>query len=214
MPLAAPKDVAGRFPDRAAIAAARKLYLLIWKRSYIGKKSVLLIKRRIMRKPSIETIANIAVILVAILVATVFVKNNFIKSAPAPRQSMVGQTIKLDGIDAHAANVTVLLALSSSCRFCDASSAFYQRLTALRRDTGNKFQTVGVFRESVESAQEYLTKKGLIFDGVISNPTDDLKVHGTPTMLMVNSEGKVIKEWVGLMDDTEQKEAIDLLRTS
>ena len=167
-----------------------------------------------MRKPSIETIANIAVILVAILVASVFIKNNFIRTPPVRRQELIGQTIKLDGVDAHASRVTVLLALSSKCRFCDESSAFYQKLTALSRESGSRFQTVGVFREPVESAQEYLSRKGLTFDRVISHPLDDLKVHGTPAMLLVNSQGKVIKAWEGLMDDTEQKEALDMLHAS
>ena len=164
-----------------------------------------------MKRPSMETIANVAVVLVCALVAGVFIKNNFFATAPAAQQSLLGKTIKLDGVDIHASKITVLLALSSNCRYCEESTAFYQQLTTLRRKPGTEFQTVGVFRESVETAREYLTRKGLVFDGVVSHSLGDLGVSGTPTLLVVNGNGKVVYASVGLLDDARQKEVLEML---
>ncbi|HZS47663.1 MAG TPA: hypothetical protein VFC63_21520 [Blastocatellia bacterium] len=169
-----------------------------------------------MKKPSVEMIANVAIILLCILVGTVFVKNSFFKPdrAAQQKQNMVGKTISLDGMDPHAANVTVLLALSSACKFCDASTAFYQQLTTLRQKPGAQFQTVGVFREPVDTAREYLTRKGLSLDSVISHPLSDLGVDGTPTLFVINPNGKIIYASVGLLDDAKQKEVLHMLGTS
>jgi thioredoxin-related protein len=160
-----------------------------------------------MRKLSLETVANIAVIIVAIIVGTLLIKNNFFKPA-SNENSLVGQTLSLSEVNLKATKFTLVLALSTRCRFCDQSIPFYQRLVSLKRETGASFQTVGAFRESSEAAREYLSGKGLNLDAVVGGPQGNLNVEGTPTLLLINGEGKVVQEWVGFLNETGQREVI------
>ena len=164
-------------------------------------------------KKTLETIANIVVILVAVLAGALLIKNNFFKAPLARQENLAGRTISLNEIDIGATKATVLLALSPKCRFCDESAPFYRRLGSLKTSPGSGFQTVGVFGEPVETGKEYLTKEGLSTDAVVSRPLADLGVQGTPTLLVVNNKGKIVQSWIGLLNETEQKEVLDVLRT-
>lgn len=161
-----------------------------------------------MRKLSLEKVTNIVVILVAILVAGLLIRNNFFSAPSDTDDNPVGRTIKLDGVNTGAAKYTVLLALSTKCRFCNESVPFYQQLAALRRAPDSKFQTVGVFHEPTDTAREYLTGKGLELDTVVSRSLGDVGVRGTPTLLVVDREGKVVEAWVGALDEAKQKEVL------
>lgn len=163
-----------------------------------------------MPKLSLEKVANIAVIIVAVIVGTLLIRNNFFKAASGPG-SLVGQTVSLSEVNFKATKMTVLLALSTRCRFCDQSIPFYQKLVSLRREKGVRFQTVGAFRESGEAAREYLSAKGLGLDTVVAGSPINLEIEGTPTLILINGEGKVIQEWEGFLDETRQKEVIEKL---
>jgi hypothetical protein len=165
-----------------------------------------------MRKLSLETVANIAVIIVAIIVGTLLIRNNFFKAASGP-DSLVGQTVNLNEVNFKATKFTLLLALSTKCRFCDQSIPFYQKLVSLRREKGVCFQTAGAFRESGEAAREYLSSKGLGLDTVVAGSPLNLHIEGTPTLILINGEGKVIQAWEGLLNETRQKEVFDKLIT-
>ncbi|MBV9210148.1 MAG: hypothetical protein JOZ52_05940 [Acidobacteria bacterium] len=161
-----------------------------------------------MRKLSLETVANVVVILVAVLVAGLLIRNNFFHTSSGADDNPVGRTIKLDGVNTGAAKYTVLLALSTKCHFCNESVPFYQQLAALRRAPDSKFQTVGVFREPTDAAREYLTDKGLELDTVVSRSLGDVGVRGTPTLLLVDGEGKVVQAWIGALNEAKQKEVL------
>lgn len=161
-----------------------------------------------MRKLSLEKVANVVVILVAVLVAGLLIRNNFFNARSVADENPVGRTIKLDEVNTNAAKYTVMIALSTTCRFCNESVPFYQRLAALRRAPGAKFQTVGIFREPPETAREYLNGKGLELDTVVSRSLSDVGVRGTPTLLVVDQTGKVVQAWAGALNEDKQKEVV------
>src|SRR6185369_17657193 len=80
-----------------------------------------------------ELLANIAIVIVAILLSVVLVKRFFLESSQPPSPAAAneiapGQRISLEGIDWAKRRHTVLLVLQRGCRYCTESAPFYQRL--------------------------------------------------------------------------------------
>lgn len=167
-----------------------------------------------MRKVSFETVANLAVTLVAVLMAGVLVRNNFLRQPAAPAQSLVGSNVRLEGVNLGAADYTVLLALSPTCRFCKESAPFYRELVSMRRERGAKFQLVGAFRESSEEAKSFLSGNGISLDAVITKSPAALGVRGVPALLLIDPEGKVIQVWEGALDEAERRELMTKIRAA
>jgi hypothetical protein len=111
----------------------------------------------------LETIANIAIIVVAILLSVVLVKNFILTRAAdgnhqhARNSIRKGEKVPLQNMDWAKNSKTVLLALQKECRFCSESAPFYQRLvqgTAQRSDV----HLVAVLPQATESGPEILKR--------------------------------------------------------
>jgi hypothetical protein len=59
-----------------------------------------------------------------------------------------------------------------------------------------------------ESGAKALQSGGVAVDGVFSQPLDSLKVTGTPTLLLLDSNGRVARAWVGQLTPQGEKEVI------
>ena len=83
-----------------------------------------------------ELAANVAIILVGILLGTVLVKNNLFSSPPAlaapPPAIAPGTKLSVEGVDWKTNGRTLVLALSVGCRYCTESAPFYKRLAQER----------------------------------------------------------------------------------
>ncbi len=95
----------------------------------------------------LEVLANISVIVIAILIGTILVKRYLLSpstqataqtssSSSRTRGSVkTGTRISLPGIDWQKSGRTLLLVLSTSCGFCTESAPFYVRLQEESRVT-------------------------------------------------------------------------------
>src|SRR5882724_7222827 len=93
----------------------------------------------------IEAASNVAVLCVALLLVFVIVKEHVLRpstsTVPTSAKSdarLVGASLNIKGITWSESPSTLVIALSSSCRFCLASVPFYQRLTELKKAGGVK----------------------------------------------------------------------------
>src|SRR6185503_8682986 len=81
----------------------------------------------------IELLSNIGIIVVAILLGIVLVNRYLLPPSPKP-EAVEGGLIKpgtklaLPNVDWGKSDRTLLLMLSTNCRFCTESAPFYQRL--------------------------------------------------------------------------------------
>jgi hypothetical protein len=57
-------------------------------------------------------------------------------------------------------------------------------------------------------AENYVKAAGLSEARVVSSNLGTLGVYATPTLLLVDSTGKVKSEWVGKLDDAAQKKVL------
>jgi hypothetical protein len=179
--------------------------------------AVLQIKRKHMNTFAgrVELLTNVAIIVVAVLLSFILVKNYLLRSSPpqevnhqlAVDQTNIGQQLYLPNVDWAKNGQTVVLALSTTCHYCSESASFYRQLVQKR---GNS-RVVVVMPQTVSTGQEYLRKLGVSVDEVKQVSIDSIGVQGTPTLLLVNSSGVITKEWVGKLHAEGEAEVLKQL---
>src|SRR3977135_661859 len=154
----------------------------------------------------LEIRANIAVIITSVVLCSVLVKKYFFSptkqeasveaaasKSPASNVSqrrpiLVGTKISLAGIDWSKSTRTVVLALSTTCHFCSESAPFYQELQQQKQ---NGVSLVAVFPQPVEDSRNYLNKLGVSITAVVQGSLASVGVSGTPTLLLIDTQGSV-----------------------
>jgi hypothetical protein len=151
-----------------------------------------------MMKTKIEVVANTIVILLAVVIGSVYLKDRF--STPGPEQNEVkpgDRLAGLDGWDWGAVDRTVVLALRKGCHFCEDSAPFCQRLlTQQQQDGSNAF--VAVFPNPADAAEQVVQSEGLRVHTLAGVSLEKLKISGT-TLLLVDSKGILLQEATSLI---------------
>jgi thiol-disulfide isomerase/thioredoxin len=162
----------------------------------------------------IETSANVAIILAAVLLATVLVKQHLLDgtrtqaSSPQPGVA-VGAQLTTPDVDWSGNKRTLLLVLSTTCHFCSESAPLYQRLV---KESG--VRPIAVVPQSVAEGRLYLNRLGVPVGDVRQLSLDSIGVSGTPTLLLVDDAGHVSGKWVGKLDPDREAELLEQVRAS
>jgi thioredoxin-related protein len=161
----------------------------------------------------IELFANIAIIVVALILGFVLVKRFILNdSAPLPKQNIeIGSKVDLSMIDWAKNKNTLLLVLSKDCRYCTDSIPFYKKLNQETAQS-EKVKLVAVFPQDVSTAKEYLQSHGLNLNDVHQVSVNDVGVQGTPTMLLINDKGEVAGTWFGKLFEPDENKVIERLK--
>ena len=159
----------------------------------------------------IEVSANVAIIVVAVLVALTLGKRYLFPPAPAPapNEIVAGTTVSVPNFDWSRSNRTLMLVLQKDCRYCTESAAFYRTLVSTAPGKATRLLAVLPQEESV--AREYLKSLDVQIGEVRQSSLRSLRVRGTPTLILVDSSGKVIKSWIGKLPDAVEKEVLSSL---
>lgn len=164
----------------------------------------------------IELVANLAIIVVAILLGVVLVRNYLFRS-PVPTQAaaitgiQAGTKLSLPNIDWNANRQTLVMALSTNCHFCTESAPFYQRLVQERVGHRN-VRLIAVFPQPSREGEEYLKGLALNVDDVKQAELGSLGVSGTPTLILLNNEGVVEDSWRGKLNGDREGEVLRRLQ--
>lgn len=167
-------------------------------------------KNRLVR--GIETSANVAIILAAVLLAAVLVKQHLLDgtrtqaSGPQPGVA-VGAKLTAPGVDWGESKRTLVLALSTTCHFCSESAPFYQRLA---KESGVRL--IAVVPQDVAEGRLYLNRLGVPVGDIRQMSLDSIGVAGTPTLLLVDDAGRVSGKWVGKLDPDREAELLEQVR--
>lgn len=162
----------------------------------------------------IELIANLAIIVVAILLGVVLVRSYLFPRSLAFQTANAsaiqpGTKLSLSGVDWKANGRTLVMALSTQCHFCSESASFYQRIAQERAKSGS-VRLVAVLPQPVEESQKYLKELGVTVDEIKQAKLDSFGVNGTPTLIVANDQGIVTDSWRGKL--TDEKENVVLSR--
>lgn len=103
---------------------------------------------------------------------------------------------------------TLLITVSSTCRFCTASMGFYRRLTTASRAAGTR--VLFLSREPVDVVRRYVSEHGLTTADVVALPAA-LDVPSTPSLLWVAPGQTKAPEWVGQLSARQEQAVLAAL---
>ena len=163
----------------------------------------------------VELIANVAIILVAVLLGAVLV-NKYLLSSNQPSQSegrqiQPGTKVELPGVAWGNSRRSLLMVLSTTCRYCTESAPFYQRLAAEQAQHPD-LNLVAVLPQSPEESQKYLSDHGITVNDVKHAPPASVGATGTPTLILVDNSGAVLNSWIGKLPESVETEVINAFR--
>jgi len=86
-----------------------------------------------------------------------------------------------------------------TCHFCSESGPFYQ---SLEQQKPSDVGLIAVLPQEVEESRDYLSKLGLKTSDVIQSSLGAIGVSGTPTILLVDNNGRLTASWAGKLPDS------------
>ncbi len=153
----------------------------------------------------IELGANLAIILVAILLGIVLARNYLYPQSRAPQDTarlsiQTGTKLSVPGVDWKANGRTLVMVLSTQCHFCTESAPFYKQLAQQR---AANVRLVAAFPQAITDGQKYLSGLGVTADDVKQVQLETLGVNATPI---------VTQSWLGKLPTEKEAEVINRLR--
>lgn len=155
-------------------------------------------------RSTLETSTNIALLLLAVAALSTFAIN-LLKSSEPPISHGLERGQVFGGIpkvDYRSNPQTLLIALNTGCGHCRDSLPFYRSLVELNQQSNGVRHIVAIFPNGKAEVDEYVKENHLNIESVSGVDLSHLRVSGTPTMILVNSNGEVMDFWVGKLDDS------------
>ena len=160
-------------------------------------------------KAKIEAVANVTVTLLAVVMGSIFLKDQFFTPSPQMKEVKAGDRLaRLDGWDWGAHEQTLVLVLKKGCHFCEDSAPFYQRLLAKQQQDASNTAIVAAFPDNGDAVKEVVQSEGLAVHALAGVPLERLKVSGTPTLLLVDRNGTVLNAWMGMLSPRQELEVM------
>ena len=156
----------------------------------------------------IEQAVNIAIIVIALVLAGMFIRNYLPGKSNVRQTISIGNRLEVQPVNWSSSAKNIVLVLSTTCKYCKASAGFYQRLA--RECEGRHIRTVALFPQSVDQARAYMENEGVRVTEIWQAQPGKLKVQGTPTVLLVDNNGVVQHVWTGKLPANQEN---DLLAT-
>lgn len=125
---------------------------------------------------------------------------------PTSKSTPVGNKMPIESVNWTEKNQTLVLYLSTTCRYCNESVPFYRKLMKERSKFG--FEIIAVMSQNPEEARSYLKKNDLDIPEVFSSSLSSLGVTSTPTLLLVNQDGVVSDFWRGKLSPEKEAEVL------
>lgn len=157
----------------------------------------------------LEIATNLALIAVAAVILTTFAGRFFASNSrpQLPTEVKIGEKLALEGVDWGTSEQTLVLVLQKGCRFCTESLGFYKKVTEKARET-EKTKIIAVFPASIEDSRKYLSEGGVKIDDIREAGLADIKVNGTPTLFLIDGEGRISKSWIGKLPPEKEAEVM------
>lgn len=155
----------------------------------------------------LETLANMAIIVVACLLGTVIVRNYLLtpRSTQAANQSTTKfEQLSSIGVNWQQSKQTLVLALSTQCHYCTDSAPFYRQVVSAPRTT----RLLALLPQPIAESREYLNRLGVSVDDIKQVQFSTINITGTPTLLLIDENGFVRKSWIGKLGEDQQAEVL------
>lgn len=150
----------------------------------------------------LERATNVAILIACVALVTAVLRAGRPAPPPTPPPGPVaGDRLEgIDGLDLAAHEQTLLLVVSSHCRYCTESMPFYRRLLDRREE---RTQVVAASAESAAVTAAYLAAHGVEADRILEVAAGELGTSATPTLLDLSRSGEIREVIVGRVPDAE-----------
>ncbi len=174
---------------------------------------------------SIELCANVGITLATLLISYTLIRGYLFRPAPTAEERPTtsrrapppgatpspGAKITIPGVDFAGSERTLLLVLSSSCKFCKESAPFYQRIIQETQSIKN-LRLVAVLPQDEEDGKKYLSDMGIAIREVKQSRPESVGTSGFPSLILVDNKGAVKKAWVGKLPAEKEVEVVNRLK--
>lgn len=161
-------------------------------------------------KDKVELITNGLIIVVMLLIGGNYIKSRLVHR---PGELSVGDKINAPhGYDWHRNGETLLIAVRKGCVYCERSYPLYRRLENLERDNQLKAHLLMVMPDDAVNGSALLSSQQIASESITNVPLNDIKVAGTPTLLLVDANGRLLQSWVGELDASKADALVAQLR--
>ena len=135
-------------------------------------------------------------------------RNTTPKAAPSLGITTGSQLPKAELFNPTGKAASLILALSTECRFCTESLPFYQELTQLDPIRSGRVQLSIGSAQPIDEMRLYLKEHGLGVAYILGLRPTGLRIAGTPTIVLADSRGLVLNVWRGLLNRDRQKDVV------
>jgi len=162
----------------------------------------------------LDKVANVTLIIACLFFIGTLARNYYLSRTPDSDIKLgveKGEQVKIPGSASdgkQSAPATLVLALSTHCDFCQASLPFYQKLAAFKNSSPARVRLATVMSEPKEEIEAYLKKHSIAVDAAFSMPMSQIGVKGTPSLLLLDGQDKLIESWIGQLNSQEESEVI------
>ncbi len=161
-------------------------------------------------KINFDRVTNIAVVVAAIVLLLSFARSYF-SDPPAtfsPEPIKKGSILhEIAGLEFDKSSRTLILALSTTCRYCTQNLPFYKNLAKQIEDGGSSStRLIALFPESRERVDAYTSVHNLSVSVVTDVNYPELEIPFTPSLILIDSNGEVLHSWDGTLSEDEQKD--------
>ena len=123
--------------------------------------------------------------------------------------SLVGQTLaEFPGYSWSTHLKTLVIACRIGCPYCRASMSFYRQLGEQEKSNMLRAHVLFVMPNDEPTGSNFLREQDVDVEGIFGQELSALNVPGTPTLLLLDSSGRIQREWVGQLPPGDEKEVM------
>jgi hypothetical protein len=156
----------------------------------------------------LDKVANLAIVVAVVVFLAVTAKREFYSNkVDVKPHHLIGTTVRLSNLNLAKDHDSILLVISSKCHFCQDSLPFYRELT---QDPRRRMKVIALLPQAENEANRFLDGAGVKADQILTAGPDAVGAIGTPTVLIVDSSGRVRRSWIGKLDEKNQRDLMAL----
>ena len=162
------------------------------------------------RASSIAIVVTCGLLLWSTLVAKTPSHSASSQAADGPT---IGRKLELPATLSEKKRAVVLVAVKPGCRFCSASSAFYQHLEEVLTAQQSPLLAVAVDTHvPTDAGVDYVTQSLGLKTSPVALDFARAGLRGTPTLVMLDQQGIVLQRWIGQLPPAEEAKVLDFLK--
>ncbi|MFA5897559.1 MAG: thioredoxin fold domain-containing protein [Hyphomicrobium sp.] len=160
-----------------------------------------------MRRLTLDTATNVGLLVASAMMTIVLGQrlwSQYLSSPTVPPTYQQGDTFpEVERVNYGASDKTVVLFVASTCKYCTQSMPFYEELARGRTLLRTQLLAVGFEPESTITS--YLAGHRVQTDAVLSTLSRKFKFAATPTLVVLDSKGVVLNQWVGALNERQNE---------